>query len=76
MDESERPISFIPEKFGDLRRVPAFKNLITERFERCLDLYLVPRALAKKMNVEKESLLPKLPSPSDLRPFPMGIGVT
>ena len=75
MDESERPTSFIPQKYGSLRKVPAYPKFITERFERCLDLYLVPRALKKRMNVDKESLLPKLPSPADLRPFPMRVSV-
>eukprot|EP00397_Hematodinium_sp_SG-2012_P024090 GEMP01025076.1.p1 GENE.GEMP01025076.1~~GEMP01025076.1.p1 ORF type:complete len:663 (+),score=107.40 GEMP01025076.1:30-1991(+) len=76
MDETERPLSFIPEKFPCLRRVPAYPNLIQERFHRCLDMYLVPRALKKRMNVDKDSLIPRLPSPTDLRPFPMGVSVT
>mmetsp|Transcript_29615 Transcript_29615/g.68880 ORF Transcript_29615/g.68880 Transcript_29615/m.68880 type:complete len:764 (+) Transcript_29615:52-2343(+) len=75
-DESERTITHLPQKFDALRRVPAFKEFITERFKRCLDLYLVPRALRKKMNVDPESLLPKLPSPKDLRPFPTHIAVS
>ncbi|CAD7922809.1 unnamed protein product [Amoebophrya sp. A120] len=75
LDESERPNNFIPQKYGQLRKVPAYKNFIVERFHRCLDLYLVPRALKKRMNVAKESLLPQLPSPADLRPFPREISV-
>jgi len=39
-------------------------------------LYLVPRALKKRMNVDPESLLPKLPSPKDLRPFPTHVAIS
>ena len=31
MDESERPLSFIPEKHDSLRRVPLYQNGILER---------------------------------------------
>lgn len=75
-DETERALTHIPQKHEALRRVPAYQELITERFKRCLDLYLVPRALKQRMNVDPESLLPKLPSPKDLRPFPTHVSVT
>jgi len=75
-DEQDRTLSHIPQKYDALRRVPAYKELITERFKRCLDLYLVPRALRQRMNVDPDSLLPKLPSPKDLRPFPTHIAVS
>jgi hypothetical protein len=39
-----RPINFIPQQFDALRKVPLYSDLIKERFERCLDLYLCPRA--------------------------------
>eukprot|EP00434_Breviolum_minutum_P017095 symbB.v1.2.015086.t1/scaffold1118.1/size136889/9 len=66
----------LPIKFDALRHVPGYKDFMTERFKRCLDLYLVPRALKQRMNVDPESLLPKLPSPKDLRPFPTHIAVS
>jgi ribosome biogenesis protein ERB1 len=74
-DDSTRPTTYIPENYPCLRRVPWYKALITERFSRCLDLYTVPRMLKKKMNVDPESLLPKLPQISDLRPFPSTLSV-
>lgn len=74
-DDSTRPTTFIPESFNALRRVPWYKAFITERFSRCLDLYTVPRMLKKKMNVDPESLLPKLPQVTDLRPFPSTLSV-
>lgn len=59
-----------PENYNNLRKVPAYEKFLKERFERCLDLYLAPRQRKMKMNVNKEDLIPKLPSPKDLQPFP------
>ena len=70
MDPSDRPMNFIPRRYDALRRVPLFEPLIKERFERCLDLYLCPRSDKAKLQIEPDSLIPKLPSPSELRPFP------
>ena len=42
----------------DPRQVPAFKEFIQERFRRCLDLYLVPRALKQRMNVSRLAAVP------------------
>mmetsp|Transcript_46422 Transcript_46422/g.85007 ORF Transcript_46422/g.85007 Transcript_46422/m.85007 type:complete len:742 (+) Transcript_46422:61-2286(+) len=74
-DEQDRTLSHVPRQYDALRRVPAYKELITERFKRCLDLYLVPRALKQRINVDPDSLLPKLPNPKDLRPFPTHVAV-
>lgn len=71
MDETQRPYDFIPTKVEALRKVPLYQDLIREHFERCLDLYLCPRVLKKKVNVTDPSqLIPELPQPSDLKPFP------
>ncbi|CAG9814956.1 unnamed protein product [Phaedon cochleariae] len=66
----KRKLHFVPQKFDSLRKVPAYPRFIKERFLRCLDLYLCPRAIKMKLNIEPESLVPKLPSPKDLQPFP------
>ena len=47
-----------------------YSSFIKERFERCLDLYLCPRSKKKRVNVDPQSLVPKLPKPQDLQPFP------
>ncbi|KAK3056270.1 Ribosome biogenesis protein erb1 [Extremus antarcticus] len=47
-----------------------YAKLVKEKFERCLDLYLAPRVRRSKLNIDPESLLPKLPDPNELRPFP------
>lgn len=70
MDKEDRPLNFIPTKYSSLREVPAYNRFISERFERCLDLYLCPRVKKNRMNVDPESLIPKLPSLQDLQPYP------
>ncbi|XP_038133061.1 ribosome biogenesis protein bop1 [Cyprinodon tularosa] len=69
-DLSDRRLPFIPKKYASLRQVPAFSRFIHERFERCLDLYLCPRQRKMRVNVNPEDLIPKLPKPKDLQPFP------
>lgn len=66
----ERKLNFIPQKHSCLRAVPAYSRFIHERFERCLDLYLCPRQRKMRVNVDPEDLIPKLPKPKDLQPFP------
>lgn len=70
LDAEERKKDYLPRAHSALRLVPGYDTFIKERFERCLDLYLAPRVRRNKLNIDPESLLPKLPSPQDLRPFP------
>lgn len=69
-DPEDRKLPFLPRKYSCLRSVPAFSRFIHERFERCLDLYLCPRQRKMRVNVNPEDLIPKLPRPRDLQPFP------
>ncbi|XP_008329052.1 ribosome biogenesis protein bop1 [Cynoglossus semilaevis] len=69
-DPSDRKLPFVPRRFSNLRQVPAYQRFIHERFERCLDLYLCPRQRKMRVNVNPEDLIPKLPKPKDLQPFP------
>jgi ribosome biogenesis protein ERB1 len=48
-ESHEREMNFIPTKTDALRKVPLYQNMIKEHFERCLDLYLCPRLLKKKI---------------------------
>lgn len=66
----KRKLHFMPQKYRSLREVPAYSRYLRERFLRCLDLYLCPRARRVKLNIDAEYLIPKLPSPKDLQPFP------
>ncbi len=71
MDVKDRPHGLlVPKKFPNLRSVGAYEHAVRERFERCLDLYLCPRVLKRRLNIDPESLVPSLPKASDLRPFP------
>lgn len=69
MFEEDRP-KFIPKQFASLRSVPAYDKTVKETFDRCLDLYLCPRVRKKRLNIDLDSLKPKLPSRKDLRPYP------
>uniref|UniRef100_UPI003AAA9494 ribosome biogenesis protein bop1 n=1 Tax=Centroberyx gerrardi TaxID=166262 RepID=UPI003AAA9494 len=69
-DPEDRKVPFVPRRFSSLRLVPAFPRFVHERFERCLDLYLCPRQRKMRVNVNPEDLIPKLPKPKDLQPFP------
>ena len=71
MEVKDRPHGLlIPKKFPNLRSVGAYEHAVRERFERCLDLYLCPRLMKKRLNIDPESLVPSLPKANDLRPFP------
>lgn len=69
-DEEDRDRDFLPRDHSALRKVPGYAELVKDKFERCLDLYLAPRVRRSKLNIDPESLLPKLPDPSELKPFP------
>jgi ribosome biogenesis protein ERB1 len=69
-DKEDRERDFLPQKYSALRLVPAYDQFIQERFSRQLDLYLAPRIQRRKLNIDPNSLIPQLPSPSSLRPFP------
>jgi ribosome biogenesis protein ERB1 len=69
-DPEDREREYLPTDYAALRKVPGYENFVKEKFERCLDLYLAPRVRRSKLNIDPESLLPKLPSPEELKPFP------
>lgn len=66
----QRKFPFIPQRFSSLRAVPAYDRFARERFVRCLDLYLCPRAKKMRLTIQPEDLVPQLPKPRDLQPFP------
>ena len=72
----KRKLPFIPQKYSSLRKVPAWSNFIRERFERCLDLYLAPRQRKMRLTIQPEDLVPQLPRPKDLQPFPTVCSLT
>ncbi|KAK4530757.1 hypothetical protein CCYA_CCYA05G1614 [Cyanidiococcus yangmingshanensis] len=73
----DRIIPYLPRKFSSLRSVPAYRPYLMERFQRCLDLYLCPRVLRHRTQVnDPERVLLPLPDPSDLAPFPTRLSMT
>lgn len=70
-EKEDRARTYLPHKYPALRLVPAYAPFMAERFARQLDLYLAPRIQRVKLQIDPESLVPKLPSPSSLRPFPV-----
>ncbi|XP_041981101.1 ribosome biogenesis protein BOP1 homolog [Aricia agestis] len=66
----KRKYTFLPTAHTSLRAVPAYPRYIRERFLRCLDLYLAPRAIKMRLTISADDLVPNLPSPRDLQPFP------
>lgn len=71
-DPEDRKINYVPKKYASLRHVPLYDHFVKERFERCLDLYLAVRVRREPERIKPEDLIPNLPSPRDLRPFPTG----
>ena len=69
-EREDRDKDFLPTSHDSLRKVPGYEKFVKERFERCLDLYLAPRVRRSKLDIDPESLLPRLPNPEELRPFP------
>uniref|UniRef100_A0AC35TZ47 Ribosome biogenesis protein BOP1 homolog n=1 Tax=Rhabditophanes sp. KR3021 TaxID=114890 RepID=A0AC35TZ47_9BILA len=65
-----RKDNFVPRKFESYRRVPFYEDFYKERSERCLDLACAPRVKKDRLNISPKDLLPDLPDPKDLQPFP------
>ncbi|KAI0229296.1 Ribosome biogenesis protein erb1, partial [Massospora cicadina] len=74
-DHAERRPDFIPQKYSSLRTVPAYARSYQEAFRRCLDLYLNPRVRKNRIELDPDSLVPKLPNLKDLQPFPTRLAV-
>jgi ribosome biogenesis protein ERB1 len=74
-DPRDRKIDFIPQKYDSMRQVPAYPSFVDERFQRNLDLYLCPRVRRNRMEIDPDSLVPKLPDPKDLEPFPTSLSL-
>ncbi|KAI9139255.1 NUC169 domain-containing protein [Paraphysoderma sedebokerense] len=75
-DPEDRELDFIPKKYSSLRLVPGYDRFVNDRFNRCLDLYLCPRVKKDRLSIDPDSLIPKLPDPKDLKPFPTTCSIT
>ena len=76
MPERELPdneISYNPPNNNNinfLRKIPRYENLLEEEMERLVDLFLSSRTIKKKTEIKEKDLLPDLPKPEELKPFP------
>ncbi|KAJ6245454.1 ribosome biogenesis protein bop1 block of proliferation 1 protein [Anaeramoeba flamelloides] len=68
--EIDRRTTFLPEKYDNLLDLPSYDNFVKERFSRCLDLLFCTRVRRRRKLINPQDLIPKLPKPQDLRPFP------
>lgn len=66
----DRKEHFVPKQFAALRHVPFYSHFIQDVYQRCLDVSMFPRMTRTRLVVDPEKLLPELPEPNDLRPFP------
>lgn len=70
MDAPETEDSYNQNGGVNILDVEGYDKAIRERFERCSDLYLCPRKMAVRLPDTAAELLPELPDPEELRPFP------
>lgn len=62
--------------YDALRKIPKYNKLLEENFERCCDLVMSSRFVKKKTDIKVEDILPTLPKPEDLKPFPTKENIT
>ena len=69
------PVNYFINQLLKYVIITGYENFVKERFERCLDLYLCPRKMKRRLNIDPETLVPRLPKPSELRPYPNSLCV-
>uniref|UniRef100_A0A6G3MFV2 Ribosome biogenesis protein bop1-A (Trinotate prediction) n=1 Tax=Henneguya salminicola TaxID=69463 RepID=A0A6G3MFV2_HENSL len=69
LNNEQKRAKFIPSTYKCLRHVPYY-DLISQNYDRCLDLYMAPRKRKMITNIDPDDLLPQIPDPQSLRPFP------
>jgi ribosome biogenesis protein ERB1 len=69
-EESYNPPGEDSIKYDCLRKIPKYSKLIEENMERCHDLVMSARIIRKRQNIKEEDILPQLPKPEELKPFP------
>ncbi|SBS97791.1 ribosome biogenesis protein BOP1, putative (BOP1) [Plasmodium ovale curtisi] len=62
--------AFIPKNYEQISNIEYYNRTYFDLYQRCLDLYLCSRTLKNVLHINKEDLLPKLPSRNSLKPYP------
>lgn len=74
MPKPEAPDNDLSYNYNDpyccLRKTPRYDKLINDQFERLNDIFSNTRVIKKKRDIKEEEILPNVPSPSELKPFP------
>lgn len=63
------------QRYQTMRSIPGYSSFIQERFSRCLDLYLCPRAIKKRV-LRPEAILEEFQDPRELEPFPKACSIS
>lgn len=58
------------KKYDCLRKIPKYDKNFDENFDRLCDLFMSARMIKKKQDIREEDILPQLPKPEELKPFP------
>lgn len=67
---SYNPPGEIVSKEISLRKIPKYNKLVDDQYERLNDIFQSIRLIRKKNDLKEEDILPKLPKPEELKPFP------
>ena len=70
LEVTEEEKIFEAKKYDSLRKIPFYKDLLPENFYRMCDLFMSSRVIRKKKDIKEEDLIPQLPKPKELKPFP------
>jgi len=60
----------IPQEHSSLRTIPNNSSYVMDVFNRLTDLYMASRFAYRRVVAKSKDLLPDLPKPRDLRPYP------
>ncbi|OHT11633.1 block of proliferation protein [Tritrichomonas foetus] len=70
MDKPYTADSYNPEGGKTILDIDGYNMAVRERYDRCCDLYLRPREMRARLPDTAAELLPELPDPESLKPFP------
>lgn len=68
--DNDQSYNFNNEGEISLRRVSRYEKLVEEQYERLLDIFQSARVIKKKQDISEKDILPEVPDPKDLKPFP------
>ncbi|KAL3310067.1 Ribosome biogenesis protein 1 [Cichlidogyrus casuarinus] len=70
-----KSMPLFPKKYDCIRRVPFSLHYLNDRAARVRDLVMATRFVKAMVDTTPEAMLPKIPSLSELRPYPSKLGI-